>query len=73
MAVLAQIYSQTWLLAPVLSNVEAEQIKKEGEGEKGRQREKSSLTAAFSMLLHVVKMCPLRSVLRQLTHCSCCN
>lgn len=58
MAFLTQIYSRIWLLAPgVLNNIEAEQRKKRG-GKKGRQREKSLLTAAFSMLLCVVKMLP---------------
>lgn len=55
-AVLTQMYSQTWLLAAVLSNIEAEQMKRKEK--KGRQREKSLLTAAFFMLTHVVKMLP---------------
>lgn len=57
MAFLTQIYSRIRLLAPgVLNNIEAEQIKKKRK--KGRQREKSLLTAAFSVLLCVVKMLP---------------
>lgn len=38
MAFLTQIYSQTWLLAPVLSNIEAEQIKRKERKKRGSER-----------------------------------
>lgn len=57
MAFLTQIYSPTWLLPPVLSDIEAEQIKKERQRKKP-DGEKSSLTVSFSVLLRAVNMLP---------------
>lgn len=74
MAFLTQIYSRIWLLAPgVLNNIEAEQIKKKKK-EKKRETEREIL--ADSCFLHASLCCKdvtLRTVIRQLTHCSSCN
>lgn len=73
MAFLAQIYFQTWLPAPgVLSNIGAEQIKRKEREKRETERE----ILADSCFLHASPCCKdvsLRSVLRQLTHCSRCN